>query len=259
MTLTYVTTIEVEEEVKELVEGLYTRLSILKGNSEDLEVDRLSAEYLLGKFGADYFLSETYAKVSKNTMMSLPWLTDLYVMVEYVSTLTSGSLLEVGAWRGGSGGLMALQARNLSVLDPIYICDTFKGVVKAGEEDTVYTGGEHFDTSLRTVQSLIYDKLGLDKDVRILKGIFPDDTGEMIPQEEKFRFCHIDVDVYESAKGVLEWVWPRMVLGGVVLYDDYGHGITPGVRKHVDEHSEDKDKVIFTSPYMRAIMVKLEG
>jgi hypothetical protein len=32
-----------------------------------------------------------------------------------------------------------------------------------------------------------------------------------------FRLCHCDVDVYESAKGVLDWVWPRLSPGGVVV------------------------------------------
>jgi O-methyltransferase len=34
--------------------------------------------------------------------------------------------------------------------------------------------------------------------VTILAGVFPNDTGSLI-EGRKFRFCHIDVDVYESA------------------------------------------------------------
>ena len=39
---------------------------------------------------------------------------------------------------------------------------------------------------------------------------------------KRFRFCDIDVDVFQSAKDILDWIWPRMVIGGVVVYDDYG-------------------------------------
>ena len=100
--------------------------------------------------------------------------------------------------------------------------------------------------------------MGLGQNVIILEGIFPDDTGCLITEEEKFSLCHIDVDVYQSAHDILEWIWPRMVLGGIVLYEDYGHGVCPGIRTHVEEHCSDEDKVIFVSPSNHAIMVKLK-
>jgi O-methyltransferase len=40
---------------------------------------------------------------------------------------------------------------------------------------------------------------------------------------------HIDVDVYQSAREVLEWSWPRLSVGGVVIWDDYGSFECEGV------------------------------
>jgi O-methyltransferase len=37
--------------------------------------------------------------------------------------------------------------------------------------------------------------------VEILEGVFPDQTGHLVENEE-FRFCHIDVDVYQSANDI---------------------------------------------------------
>jgi O-methyltransferase len=89
------------------------------------------------------------------------------------------------------------------------LCDTFEGVVKAGSHDTRYKGGEYADTSKEIVEDLI-QTLGI-KTVRILKGIFPDETGHLIGAEAKFKLCHIDVDVYQSAiKDVMAWIWDRM-------------------------------------------------
>ena len=47
-------------------------------------------------------------------------------------------------------------------------------------------------------------------DIEILGGIFPEETGGKV-ENLKFRFCHIDVDVYLSAKDVTEWIWEWLV------------------------------------------------
>ncbi len=117
-----------------------------------------------------------------------------------------GGILEVGVWRGGTGALMARKAALDGSGDPAYLCDTFEGVVKAGAQDTLYKGGEHADTSPNVVEDLV-QKLDL-KNVRILKGIFPDETAHLIDPGVRFRLCHIDVDVYSSARDVMKpWIW----------------------------------------------------
>jgi hypothetical protein len=78
----------------------------------------------------------------------------------------------------------------LDIGDPIYLCDTWKGVVKAGSADPYYRGTEHADTSEQVVRRLLEPlRLG---GVHLLKGVFPDDTAGKI-EAEAFRLCHIDV------------------------------------------------------------------
>ena len=52
----------------------------------------------------------------------------------------------MGTWRGGTGALLAKSAMLSGMDEKVYLCDTFKGVVKASEDDSVYVGGEHDDT-----------------------------------------------------------------------------------------------------------------
>jgi O-methyltransferase len=56
--------------------------------------------------------------------------------------------------------------------------------------------------------------------VQLLVGVFPEETGCLV-EDRKFRFCHLDVDVYQSAADVVEWIWPRLVTGGLIVFDDY--------------------------------------
>jgi O-methyltransferase len=136
-----------------------------------------------------------------------------------------GDVLEVGVWRGGTGTLLARRAADCGFDARVYLADTFAGVAHAGDEDPWYRGGEHADTSPEIVGALARAN-GVEPE--LLVGIFPDDTGHLV-DERTFRLVHIDVDVYESARQVLLWAWPRLSVGGVVVWDDYGSFQCEGV------------------------------
>ena len=42
--------------------------------------------------------------------------------------------------------------------------------------------------------------------VAIREGIFPEETSTGL-EDREFRFYYIDVDVYQSSKDILAWVW----------------------------------------------------
>ena len=97
--------------------------------------------------------------------------------------------------------------------------------------------------------------LGIEN-AEVLEGIFPDETGEGI-RNRRFRFCHIDVDVYRSARDVVEWVWERMPAGGIVVYDDYGFESVQGITRFVNEEREKSDRLVIHNLNGHAIVVKL--
>ncbi len=194
-------------------------------------------------------------EIQNATLVDIYRLYELWSLVDQVGSLT-GDILEVGVWRGGSGCLMAAKAKADGLDAQVFLCDTFAGVVKAGAHDTEYTGGEHADTSLETVTRLA-SRLGLDK-VEILKGIFPDETGSAI-ESHTFRLCHIDVDVYDSARDVFEWVWPRLAAGGVVVFDDFGFHDCDGVTEFVIETGRRPDAFLIHNLNGHAVLVKTGG
>lgn len=175
-----------------------------------------------------------------------------------------GDVLEVGVWRGGSGALLARTAQlhqasgvNESGGDAatVWLSDTFSGVVKAGTEDPYYKGGEHANTSEETVRHLLRT-MELDN-CRILPGIFPDETAAEVAGRS-FCFCHIDVDVYQSAKDILRWVWPRLQQNGMVVFDDYGFWGCEGVTKLVDEERYADDRIFLHNLNGHAVLIKVK-
>jgi O-methyltransferase len=164
-----------------------------------------------------------------------------------------GAILEVGVWRGGTGALLAARGAGLGIEDRVYLCDTWRGVVKTGEIDTYYRDGKHDDASRAEVERLVAD-LEL-ANVELLEGVFPEETGMRIP-DETVRLCHCDVDVYRSARDVFDWVWPRLASGGVVVFDDYGFPACPGVTKLVDEQRMRADRLVLHNLNGHGIVVK---
>jgi O-methyltransferase len=189
---------------------------------------------------ADEGLRRVYDAIRRSTFVDIWRCYELWSLVGELREVP-GSVLEVGVWRGGTGALMAARAANVGIEEPVFLCDTWRGVVKSGAVDTYYRDGKHDDASLEMVERLTAE-LGLRNTV-LLQGIFPEETGRRIT-DRTFRLCHCDVDVYQSARDVLEWVWPRLSSGGVVVFDDYGFPACPGVTKLVDEQRFREDRLV---------------
>jgi cephalosporin hydroxylase len=54
---------------------------------------------------------------------------EIWKLIEQISKLKKGSIIEVGVWRGGTGALIAKQAKNCGIEEKVFLCDTFAGVV----------------------------------------------------------------------------------------------------------------------------------
>lgn len=187
----------------------------------------------------DAAFMRTFEAVRHATLVDIYRLYELWRAVEQVAPV-DGDLLEVGVWRGGSGCLIATRAREVCPDAHVYLCDTFRGVVKAGPADNEFVGGELSDTSAARVRDLARRR-DLDN-VTVVEGVFPDETGGRIPASG-LRFAHVDVDVYDSARDSFLWIWDRLAPGGMVVFDDYGFHDCEGVTRFVDEVASRPDVV----------------
>jgi O-methyltransferase len=198
----------------------------------------------------DLDFMNTYEKIKNYTLVDIYRCYELWSLAKQ-SIKIDGAILEVGVWRGGSGVVLA-EATKINK-KKIYLADTFRGVVKAGENDTFYNGGEHSDTSLELVKRLI-SSFSLDN-VQILEGIFPEDTQHRV--QGNIAMLHCDVDVYSSTKEVVEWCLPRMSVGSTIVFDDYGFYWCEGVTKYCDELKLRNDFIFIHNLNGHAIFIKV--
>lgn len=211
----------------------------------------------------DAAFQRVYETIREHTMVDIFRCYMLWSLVGQAAQ-HRGDVLEIGVWRGGTGALIARRVSMLhelnravhnghDALPVVFLADTFSGVVKAGPKDDYYRGGEHANTSSELVRAFL-DQQSI-ANAELLQGVFPEDTGESIA-DRTFSFCHIDVDVYQSAHDSLEWVWPRMANGGIVVYDDYGFYGCEGVTRHVNEEFPRPDRVVVHNLSGQAVMIK---
>lgn len=81
------------------------------------------------------------------------------------------------------------------------------------------------------------------KNTELVKGDIAQTVPEYVKNNAHMRIAllHIDVDIYEPAKIGLEYLYDRVVGGGVIILDDYG---VAGETDAVEEFFRDKDVAI---------------
>ncbi|MDZ7741343.1 MAG: TylF/MycF/NovP-related O-methyltransferase [Bacteroidota bacterium] len=140
-----------------------------------------------------------------------------------------GDFAELGVYKGDSARLINAMAPERK----LHLFDTFDGFkdedlkMESGEAAT-YTPSNFADTSMETVK----ERLGNPKQLVFHPGYFPASTHEL--EEKKFAFVNIDLDLYKPTKAGLEYFYPSLSRGGIILIHDYNRK-WPMLMKAVDE------------------------
>lgn len=128
----------------------------------------------------------------------------------------------------------------------IYGFDSFEGFPKPSAEDRSPRNPRKGEWKVSTVES-VYQVLvnGIEGDfvqesVTLVKGFFDESLEQY--RGGKVALLHLDVDLYQSYKVTLEYFWPKVAQGGVVLFDEYKNtiGMFPGANKAIDEFLGDR-------------------
>lgn len=156
-----------------------------------------------------------------------------------------GEIAEVGVYTGGSAKLIAEMVPDKE----IHLFDSFEGLPTPEDVDPEkFTEGQ-YGADLEDVRAY----LSAYPNVHLYKGFFPATSGPI--ESKKFSFVHLDVDLYQSTKESLEFFYPRMSPGGVLLSHDYM--TAEGVRKAFDEFMQDKPEALFESSWSQCFFVKI--
>lgn len=172
-----------------------------------------------------------------------------------------GDIVELGVYRGAS--LLAwanfLEIRNMGDRHKKVIgFDNFKGFGRLHEKDgatrpELAKTEQGFDSS--TFEESLRDAIRIfDRDrfipykprVVLVKGDIEQTVPQYVRKNPGLRIAllHFDADMYLPTLVGLEHLWPLVVRGGIVLFDEYGIPPWEGESKAVDEFFVDKKVTI---------------
>ena len=146
-----------------------------------------------------------------------------------------GDTAECGVFEGaGSYWICRANATHTRFPRTHYAFDSYEGLSAPGTED----GGHWTAGDLAAGLDLVKTNLAEFSNVELMKGWIPDRFSEVA--ERRFAFVHIDVDLEQPTLDSIEFFYPRMNHGGIVLFDDYGSTICPGATKAIDAYLANK-------------------
>jgi O-methyltransferase len=204
-------------------------------------------------YGSDVpaYAIETFERVRPYTMTSARSVIGLCEAVEYiVKNEIVGDFVECGVWRGGSIMAAAITLLRLGINDrELYLFDTFAGMPAPSEADRSLTAPDqrpadrwqrdlredHNEWAYAPLEAVLANvaSTGYPREhVHLVKGPVEETIPDRAPQS--IALLRLDTDWYSSTRHELEHLYPRLVPGGVVIFDDYG--AWAGHRQAVDDY-----------------------
>lgn len=207
-------------------------------------------EYFYLPWRSDNEFKAHYDLISEFTLNPKSRLYTIYEMSKKY-LLDDTSFVEVGSWKGGVSGLVALSNKNKNI--DYFSCDTFTGVVNSSEKDSFFKNAEYSDAVLSDVQKVA--KI-TNSNLNVVEGIFPESM-DSIELRKPISFAHIDVDTYISAKESLEFISNNASSGCLIILDDFGGWFTDGVTKYGNELKHSKDFFVVPNHLGQLLIYKL--
>ena len=156
-----------------------------------------------------------------------------------------GEMAEVGVYQGCSARIINTASGGV----PLHLFDTFSGLPEPGASEGARLSTGLYAASLVSVREFLADR----RNISIHPGLFPQ-TAIDCPAEA-FSFVHLDVDLKSSTLDCLDYFYPRMVPGGIILTHDYSY--LDGVRDAFAEFLDGRPERLIELPSSQAMIVKL--
>jgi len=159
-----------------------------------------------------------------------------YVLQQYLKLVLtrfpSVNVAECGVFTGST----AYQICSLLRPTDTYVgLDSFEGLPARGIKDATANFPEgsskgEFMASKENVAAILSSSKA---NVSLCQGWIPQVLSTL--PEKEYHFIHLDVDLYEPTLGSLEYFYPKMKKGGIIICDDYGFTAWPGAKKALEK------------------------
>jgi predicted O-methyltransferase YrrM len=159
-----------------------------------------------------------YAK-RRGTLVTRHKLANLFLILKYGCDGLDGDIFEFGSYRGGSAAFIAYIVRALGRRTRIYACDTFEGLPATDQARDLHSAGDFRDADLAGFRAFIRSE-GLQDLLLPVAGLFERTLPPLLEARPSMALVHIDCDIYEPIRYLLQTCEPYYEPGGYLVFDD---------------------------------------
>jgi hypothetical protein len=164
-----------------------------------------------------------------------------------LADVVPGDTAECGVYLGASSWFVCNHFRSSGRIHHGF--DSFEGLSQPSPVDGSFWHTGDLSTPEENARELL-EPFG----ARLYRGWFPERFEEVA--DRRFAFVHIDVDLYQPTRDALEFFYPRMNPGGVILLDDHGLTTCPGATRAAEEYMDGRPESIVLLTTGQAMIVK---
>jgi O-methyltransferase len=206
--------------------------------------------------GGDRAFREIYEPIRPYSLVSSDRCYLLYTAARQAArTNPDAEWWECGVYKGGTAMLLASLIERVAPRDQwitLRLFDTFEGMPETDPTRDLHQAGDFADTDLRSVRARVPQPF-----VHVHPGFIPTTFSEL--GDARIALAHIDVDLYTSILDCCRFIYPRMLPGAFMIFDDYGFPSCPGARQAVDEFFADKREAPFVLPTGQALVCRTQS
>ena len=184
------------------------------------------------------------------------WL--IHFSIRYVSNSTHSpeyNFVECGVADGMTAFFALREIKRNSKFNKfqMYLYDSWDSMKKEDLLDSEITNvGRYFNLNIERTQKNLLD---FKNNTVFHHGYVPDSFSNS-SQPEEIVYLHIDLNSTKPTIDALNFFFPRLLKGGIIIFDDYGNTGYPDTKKQIDEFFKNKPGALMKSPTGQAIFFR---
>lgn len=162
---------------------------------------------------------------AKPESFNIQWRAYIYSsFIKHALTLP-GNCIEFGVARGFMARLVSEMYPSEIAKKTFYLVDTYDGIPsgQASEDELKLAESKNKRFYRGTNYDYVQDIFRKFQHVKLIKGMVPNVLTDL--EDGSYSFCSIDMNITKPEIDAFNYIWPRMVKGGVVLLDDYNSSL----------------------------------
>ena len=161
-----------------------------------------------------------------------------------------GAFAELGVFQGETANII----HEMDTTRMLHLFDTFEGFDKQdllleNSTEDKFSTSNFSNTSLEEVKKYIDG----NENVHFHPGYFPESAKNL--NKTNYAFVHLDADLYKPTLAALNYFYPKLSVGGVIIIHDYNH-TWDGLRKAIDEFVQSiPETIVEVADWQGSVMI----